>query len=183
MKFSKKTLFIALFFMCLYACKNHKYSEKITNRSPYFSAIVGDNDENVFRNVNYQLTPEQIKKIETSKLYENAPDHLFYEITFPDDSSKFQEYADLEYYFNDQNKLDIVVAKVYVNDSLQQDQLLSNLRQYYTEKLGNSSLDNYNYETWQGIEPKNKSKYSVGIQTLPKEFGLILEYKEQNTSN
>jgi len=150
---------------------------------PIFSAIVGDNDNNIFRNVNFGLKQDVVKKAETSKLFDFAPDHMFYEVTFPDDSSKFQEYADIEYYFNEKDILDIVVAKIYVNDSIQQSQLLANLQQYYTNKLGKSSVDKYNGEFWKGEYKLDKSKamdYYVFMEPLPKEFGISLEFKLQN---
>ena len=175
-----------LFLLTLHTgCKNHEFSDNITNRSPYFSAIVGDNDNNIFRNVNFGLKQDVVKKAETSKLFDFAPDHMFYEVTFPDDSSQFQEYADIEYYFNENDILDIMVARIYVNDSVQQSQLYNNLQQYYHAKLGSSAIDKFNGEFWKGQFTQGKSKpmdYYVFMEPLPKEFGISLEFKLQNSN-
>jgi hypothetical protein len=129
------------------------------------------------------MLAKQVKKSEDSKLYESSPDHLFYEFSYPKDSTIFSEYANIHYYFNENNQLDIITADIYLNDSIQERQLKDNLVEYYTIQYGNPETDDYGYSTWKAVGKDKQSEkeytYSVAIKKLKEDFGLALEFLKQ----
>lgn len=174
-------LFIITGLLIFQACKN-KSSVKyeLENASPYFTPLVDLNDESVWRGINFNLSAAEVKKLEKAKLYETTPDHLFYEFSYPEDSTTISEYANIQYFFDENGKLDIITSDIFMNDSTQESQLKNTFIQYFNQRFGSSETDSYNYEVWKGsYEDKTLKKeiyYSVALKKLKDEFGVTLEF-------
>lgn len=171
--------YIAALFL-LYSCRNNQTKNEIQNASPYFKAFITGDEKYVLRDINFNLTSEEIKEKETSKLYEETPDHLFYEFSFPTDSTAFSEYANIQYFFNENNQLDIIIADIYMNDSIQENILRNNLTDYFNYKYGTQVKNDDDQEVWKGTfldDKSNKSYYyTIDIKKLEDDFGVSLEY-------
>jgi hypothetical protein len=132
--------------MLFSACRNNAAEKyELTDASPYFAPLMQDDDASVWRGMDFKLTADEIKKLEKAKLYETTPDHLFYEFSYPDDSTALSEYANIQYFFNENGLLDIITADIYLNDSAQQDKLYNTFSQYYTLRYGDPETDDNNY--------------------------------------
>lgn len=174
-----KNIFYLLFsFLILYSCRSRKFSENITNPSPYFSALMEGHDNTVFHGIDFNLQQDDIRKIEKAKLYERTTDHLFYSYVFPKDSTPFSEYADIEYFFDKAGKMEIITSSIYANDSLQQKFLIETFHQYFNNRYGEPKKDDYGYDVWKGTMEASDDDYdySVGMSPLNDEYGIKLEY-------
>ena len=89
---------------------------------------------------------------------ETTADHLFYEFIYPKDSSAFSEYANVQYFFNENNQLDIITTDIYLNDSAQVAQTKKSFEQYYTKRYGKSERDEKGYDIWNGEFTNTKTK-------------------------
>lgn len=166
--------------LSLTSCHHDDHKNAVQDASPYFTHFMTGSEDYVLRNIGFNLTPEELKKKETSKLYEETPDHLFYEFSFPTDSTAFSEYANIQYFFNENNQLDIITADIYMNDSTQENKLRNNLTQYYNLRYGSPEKDENDQEVWKGsYEDKKTSQsypYSVDIKDLDDDYGVSIEY-------
>ena len=177
----KHLLFIGITMLLIPACWNKNNSDTLQNPSPYFKNFMSGDDAHVLRNIDFNSTPEEIKKLETSKLYEETPDHLFYEYSFPTDSTPFSEYANLQYFFNENNLLDIIIADIYVSDSLQENKLRNNFSAYFTKRYGSPSIEDNGAAVWSGkykdISTSKTYTYTVDIKDLEEEeYGISIEF-------
>ncbi|MBK9328215.1 MAG: hypothetical protein IPM95_02645 [Sphingobacteriales bacterium] len=152
----------------------------LTNPSPYFTRLYSLNDEAISRGINFNLTADEVKKTEKAKLYEATADHLFYEYSYPEDSTAASEYANLQYFFNENGQLDIITVDIFMNDSIQETHLKNTFIDYFSQRYGSSETDSYNYEVWKGNFDDKKLdkefKYSVALKKLENESGISLEY-------
>lgn len=177
-------LIVSLSLLCmLAACQQNNNKASIENASPYFSNFFTGNEEAVLRGIQFNSTQDELKKQEKAKLYETTPDHLFYEFSYPKDSTAFSEYANIQYFFNENNQLDIIIAEIYLNDSTQEQQLKNNLTDYYNQRFGNPDKDEQEHEVWTGYFTDatldKKIPYSVAMKEMNGEFGIGIEYVRQ----
>lgn len=181
--YSKFILVLASCIFVLQSCKHDNYTKEIKDASPYFTNFSTGTDDDIFRHINFNLSQDEVKKIEQSKLYESTTDHLFYEFIYPKDSSSFSEYANVQYFFNENNQLDIITADIYLNDSTQVAQAKNSFKQYYTNRYGNSALDEKGYYVWKGVfkddQTKKEANYTVAVTELAEEFGIKIEYLKE----
>ncbi|MDB5227764.1 MAG: hypothetical protein JWN78_1957 [Bacteroidota bacterium] len=179
-KFSNSQILFFFLSFTFISCQHNKKAEAIKDASPYFTYFIGDKNEGVFRGVDFNVSPDELKSKEKSKLYESTTDHLFYEFSYPKDSTPFAEYANVEYFFDENNKLDIITTDIYLSDSLQEEKLKNSLIQYYNERYGKSEMDDYAYDVWKGTFKDKKSgekqKYTVALKPLENDNGVTLEY-------
>jgi hypothetical protein len=161
------------------SCKPKVDKSKIKDASPYFTHFYSGNDDAVLRDINFNMSPDDVKKTETCKLYEHTPDHLFYEFSFPTDSTAFSEYANVQYFFNENNQLDIITADIYLNDSIQQAGLKNTLTTYFNERYETAD-DANTYSVWEGTyTDKNTNKdydYTISLKNIEDDFGVSIEY-------
>lgn len=159
---------------------HHDSKDAIKDASPYFTGLFTGNEDAVFRGINFNETSDAVKKTETSKLYESTPDHLFYEVTFPKDSTPFSEYANVQYFFNENNQLDIITADIYLTDSLQEIKLKNTLTSFYNQQYKSEDNEENNYSTWKGKftdkDDGKKYNFSVSLKELADDYGVSLEY-------
>ncbi|MBK6276139.1 MAG: hypothetical protein IPF58_16290 [Saprospirales bacterium] len=169
--------------LILTSCKHDKYAKEIKDASPYFTNFFTGTDDDILRNVNFNVSLDEVKKIEQAKLYETTADHLFYEFIYPKDSSAFSEYANVQYFFNENNQLDIITTDIYLNDSAQVAQTKKSFEQYYTKRYGKSERDEKGYDIWNGEFTDTKTKkdfnYSVALTELEEEVGIKIEYLKE----
>ncbi len=177
-----KILFILFITSTLFSCHNET---KKNAESPYFTAFFTGNEDAVLRDINFNISADEIKKTELSKLYETTSDHLFYIFSFPTDSTAFSEYANVQYFFNENNQLDIITADIYLNDTIQQDNLENSITDYYNQRYGDAETNANNFPTWSGtfkdISIDKKYPYSITLKDLDDEtdddaIGLTVEY-------
>ena len=144
--------------LILTSCKHDKYAKEIKDASPYFTNFFTGTDEDILRNVNFNVSLDEVKKIEQAKLYETTADHLFYE-------------------------LDIITTDIYLNDSAQVAQTKKSFEQYYTKRYGKSERDEKGYDIWNGEFTDTKTKkdfnYSVALTELEEEVGIKIEYLKE----
>ncbi len=152
----------------------------LTNPSPYFTGLFSSKDEAVCRGTNFNLTADEVKKTEKAKLYEATADHLFYEYSYPEDSTAASEYANLQYFFNENGQLDIITVDIFLDDSIQETHLKNTFIEYFNQRYGKSETDSYNYTVWNGNfddkKLKKEFKYSIALKKLENESGVSLEY-------
>lgn len=152
----------------------------LTNPSPYFSNLFSLKEEAVCRGIQFNMNAEDVKKTEKAKLYEATADHLFYEFSYPEDSTSTSEYANLQYFFNENGQLDIITIDIFLNDSIQEKKLKNTFTEYFNQRYGKSETDSYSYDVWTGnFEDKKLDKdfnYSVALKKLENESGISLEY-------
>ncbi len=181
----RKTTIKILFPLCilLLTISCHRESSSgysLTNPSSYFSNLFSLKDDAVCRGINFNLTADEVKKAEKAKLYEATADHLFYEFSYPEDSTSTSEYANLQYFFNENSQLDIITIDIFLNDSIQERQLKNTFTEYFKQRYGKSETDSYNYDVWTGTFEDKKLdkefKYSVALKKLENESGISLEY-------
>ncbi len=163
-----------------FACKNKSNGENKNATSPYFNELFQANSDAVFRAISFNLDADAVKKIETAKLYETTSDHLFYELSFPKDTSLFVEYANLQYFFNANNQLDIITADVFLNDAAQEEKLIQALKSYFDDNYTSIKNENGNFPMWEASAYDKKSDkdldYTIALKDNPDDFGISLEF-------
>lgn len=177
---------VILFTFCsIFIFSSCQHNTKEHAESPYFTAFFTGNEEAILRDINFNITPDEVKKIELSKLYETTTDHLFYEFSYPTDSTAFSEYANVQYFFNENNLLDIITADIYLNDTIQQENLKNSITDYYNQRFGDAEENANNFPTWtSSFKDKSLDKklpYSITLKKLDDELddeaiGLTVEY-------
>lgn len=174
----KKFLIVVCLIVVLVSCRRKEKIE-VTNPTIYFTDLITDNPEGIFKNVNFDFTIDDVKATENAQLYEATDDHLFYSYNFPKDTSLFVEYADIKYFFDENKILKIISTTIYLNDSIQETGLLQNFHDYYTEKYGDDKTDDYKYSTWNATaeskSTKGKYYFNIGLKELGNEYGVTLE--------
>lgn len=177
---SKSTLIICILLLFILSCKNDNSKDSMKDASLYFINFFTGNDEAVLRDVSFNISSDELMKIEKSKLYEATPDHLFYEFSYPTDSSAFSEYANIQYFFNEDNQLDIITTEIFLNDSIQESKLKNSIIEYYHLRFGKPEKDDYEQDIWKGsfLDEKTSKNYnySVALKELNGEYGIALEY-------
>jgi hypothetical protein len=172
--------FYILLVITLNSCNHDNKAKDIKDASPYFINLFSGNVTTLFRNQNFNSSLDEVKKIETSKLYESTADHLFYEFSYPKDSTPFLEYANIQYFFNEKNELDIITSDIFLSDSIQVLNLRNSLTQYFIKLYGNAEKNENGYDIWKSeFDDKKLNKkfpFTVAINDLTDEYGIKLEY-------
>ncbi len=176
-------VFILFFCWIISSCKNDKHKDSLKDASPFFTNLFTGNEEAVFRGINFNETPDVIKRTEKSKLYETTSDHLFYEFTYPKDATPFSEYSNIEYFFNEDNQLDIIIADIYLTDSIQVTKLKNTLTEYYNIRFDAAVEDEFEYPVWKAeftdTKTDKKYNYTVALKDIVDDFGVSLEYMRE----
>ena len=160
----KKIKIVLLFFIIIssfYACKNNSSKEETKINSPYFSPLLTNKNTSVFRGIDFNSSAENIKQTENAKLYEATSDHLFYELDFPNDTSQFIEYANIQYFLNPKNKLDIITVDVFLNDTIQEMTLKIDLLNYFNSKFKKIRNDDGTFPMWETTFEDSDLQYTL----------------------
>ena len=185
LRFKTKNIFwlLVVSFSFFISCKNDKNKDSLKDASPYFTNLFTGNEDAVFRGINFNETVDAVKKAEKAKLYESTTDHLFYEFTYPKDSTAFSEYANVQYFFNEENQLDIIITDIYLTDSIQETKLKNTLTEYYNQRFDAADEDEYEYPVWKAsFEDKKADKkynYTIALKEVSDDFGVTLEYMRE----
>lgn len=167
----------------LNSCHFGKNKISLKAPSPFFTDLFTGNEDAVFRGINFNETSDAVKKIEKAKLYESTSDHLFYEFTYPKDSTPFSEYANLQYFFNEENQLDIITADIYLSDSIQEVKLKNTLTEYYNMRFETDDENESEYPVWKAtfedVKEDKKYNYSISLKEVSDDFGVSLEYMRE----
>jgi hypothetical protein len=173
----------ALLLLCctlLFACKQKVFNGQLTQPSPYFTQLIDVQDPAVLRGVSFGLNAEEVKDLEKAKLFEAAPDHLFYEFTYAKDSTEFSEYVNISYYFDETDVLDVITMDIFLSDTLQVKELQRTFTEFYTQQYGQSDRDDYQYDVWdathKNVKSGNKEAFSIALKPIEHEIGLSLEF-------
>lgn len=166
--------------LIIQSCWNKSKTYIIKDPSPYFTDFYALKDNSILRGIQFNSKADEIIKTEKAKLYDKTNDHLFYEYTFPKDSTSFSEYANVQYFFDENKLLDIITVDIYLNDSLQEKSLNASIIQYFNQRYGNSESDEKKYLVWkdkfQNKITKKEQEYSVAMKKLDNDYGLKIEY-------
>ena len=194
----KKTNYLLPLFLILLllsvACKSgnkpsEEYSDDMTlptdTTMAHFSSVFGSENDKVFRSVNFNMNKEEVKKIEAEqsesiKLVEDVKNMLFYEVDLTNDTSKAIDYAEIKYFFDVHDALDIISVNYYILDSLTIRNLSESIFQKMTRKYGDSYVDSEDYIVWESsFENEGKSTlFEVATKELTKQNdpGVTVEY-------
>lgn len=185
LKFEIKNIFwlLAFSFFLFTSCKHEKYKETLKDPSPFFTNLFTGNEDAVFRGINFNETSDAVKKMEKAKLYESTSDHLFYEFTYPKDVTPFSEYANIQYFFNEENQLDIITTDIYLTDSIQEIKLKNTLTQYYNMRFKEEDENESEYPVWKAtyedIKNDKNYNYTISLKEVSDDFGVSLEYMRE----
>lgn len=162
------------------SCQHTSVKDELKDVSPYFTPFFTGSEDAVLRDVSFNISADELKKIEKAKLFEATPDHLFYEFTFQKDSTPFSEYANVQYFFNENNQLDIITADIYLSDSIQETKLKKTLNDYYNLRFGTPEKDDYEHDVWKASLKDKRTEetynYSIALKDISGEFGVTVEY-------
>lgn len=177
---SPSIVYLLLVSCIISACRNNSTKVDLKNASPYFTYLLTENEEAVFRGIDFNKNADDVKKIEKAKLYETTTDHLFYEVSFPKDSTQFAEYANVQYFFNENNQLDIIIADVFLADTLQENKLKNTLSTYFNQKFESVESKEFDYPVWSAeFDDKKTDKtynYTITLKDLSEDIGVTIEY-------
>lgn len=181
----RRIFFFTLCFMLfiLNSCHFDNGKVSLKDPSPFFTDLFTGNEDAVLRGINFNETSDAVKKIEKAKLYESTSDHLFYEFTYPKDSTPFSEYANLQYFFNEENQLDIITADIYLSDSIQEIKLKNTLTEYYNKRFETVEENESEYPVWKAVfedvKADKKYNYTISLKEVSDDFGVSLEYMRE----
>ena len=177
-KMPKNIQYFIFSFVFFIACKSDKIV--IKNPTVFFQELIADDKNAIFKNINFDFSKDDVIDAEKSQQYDATESYLAYSYNFPKDTSKFVEYADIKYFFDEHDVLKIITVNVYLNDSIQETQLLDNFKEYYSHKYDAPKIDEYQYYSWDATADskitKGKYYYNIGIKKLAGEYGLALEF-------
>lgn len=169
--------------LLLAACRHEGKQADFKDASPYFTAFFPKEENGVLRGIQFNMQEDDVKKMEKSKLYETTPDHLFYEFSYPKDSTEFEEYANVQYFFDENGKLDIITTDIFLNDSMQEEKLKSDILRYFGALYGKSHTDDYDYDVWDAVYEDRKNgkqyNYTIALKGLDNDYGISLEYMRE----
>jgi hypothetical protein len=160
------------------------HDNKEDKTSPYFTHFYTGNKDAILRDIHFDMSPDEVKSIEKSRLYEATEDHLFYEFSYPTDSTAFSEYAEVQYFFDENDKLDVIASHLFLNDSTLEKGLRTSLQQYFNQRYGSAEADK-NSELWNGDFTDKKTgtdyNYTIRVKNIVKQSdddltGVSIEY-------
>lgn len=174
---------LAFSFSLLTSCRHDNHKDSLKDPSPFFTNLFTGNEDAVFRGINFNETSDAVKKMEKAKLYESTADHLFYEFTYPKDATPLSEYANLQYFFNEENQLDIITADIYLTDSTQEIKLKNTLTEYYNMRFEADDENESEYPVWKAtyedVKNDKNYNYTISLKEVSDDFGVSLEYMRE----
>ncbi|MBX7224448.1 MAG: hypothetical protein K1X55_00325 [Chitinophagales bacterium] len=131
-----------------------------------FSSIFDIDDNHLFRGIDFDDKKEHIMKLENGKstLINQEDFALFYEVELPKDSLKNYEYANINYFFNN-NKCDVISVEYQLVDSTRIEMTEKAITTYFNLLYGDAHEDDYGYQVWTWDNDKDKDHhYDVAIK-------------------
>lgn len=133
-------------------------------------------DEALFRNIDMDVNPTVVKQTETASLTEESEFYLGYEQLPGADG----QHIELEYSFNNDNKLDFIAAYYKMPDEQSVTELTAALEKYFDKKYGDSKEDELGWHIWTFADAKGEPGnieivLNSDIDNAEQEYGVDLE--------
>lgn len=126
-------------------------------------------EEMMFRGIQFDKDKGAIKEAEQVAPEEEFPDYVRYLLSFEDN----KDYTlDLEYFFNNDNRLDMIIAYYSLKTEEEQSLVFDELTREFTKRFGPGEEDELGWYTW-------KFKDQIGV---PGQIEIILN-TEKNDEN
>jgi hypothetical protein len=109
------------------------------------SKLIAASKEGVIRGVNFDISPDSVKKLETLTPDIDQDGFLSYSLIpkdFPNDTLK------VDYMFNSDNQLDIIAIDYKTNDQEGLKDITENLREFFQKRYGEGRQDELGWNTW-----------------------------------
>lgn len=173
---------LSLLLLCA-SCTLFKKKKKIPHFSSYVEKLFTP-EEDFFRGTNMGMSLEKVRSKEEIRPVGEESNMLRYEIIYPKDSTTYEEYADIEYNFNDSDRLDIITGKIYTSEQQLSDSIYTDISRYLTYNYGNYEKDEYNYQVWKGKAMNyagDSIKINIGIiqKHIEDEYLIIYEIMQE----
>lgn len=131
-------LFILSFLLFLSSCKD------FTDFSPHTKLIL-KNEAMMFRGVSFDINKSAVKALEEKEPFEEYPDYLRYKYS-PENSK--ENFLDLEYFFNNDGRLDMIIGYYALADDEEQKVVFDELLREFTRRFGPGEKDELGWYTW-----------------------------------
>ena len=148
------SLISILFSILLFSCKSFE------DFSPHTKFILKSEDM-MFRGVEFDKGKSTVLEKEGSEPTEEYPDYLRYTSNFENRDDYF---FDLEYFFNNDDRLDMIIAYYTLTSEEEQSLVFDELAREFTKRFGPGEKDELGWYTW-------KFKDNTG---LPGQIEIIL---------
>jgi len=143
----KSGLLVLIILVLCAGCNLFKKKKRIRHFSPYVEKLFVP-DLDFFRNTHLGMPLVKVKTTEKIKPANTESNLLRYEILYPKDSTTYEEYADIEYNFNDDDKLDIITGNIYTSHQQLADSIYRDITRYLQYNFGTHNTDDYHYDVW-----------------------------------
>ena len=97
----------------------------------------------VIRGIDFYITKDVLKKLEKAKLEAETKSSLIYKVDVGDG-----DYADIIYQIDDKNKVSGFTIAFILKNKSQEDNLMTDLKNYYTERYGDFFTDDKGDVFW-----------------------------------
>lgn len=138
-KFSYPLVACLVLFL-LASCNDFKH---LSNRAKLMVKV----KDNLFRGIDFDLSPEQVKQAEAITPDIEYPDNLRYKIGA--DSIAAGESLDVEYFFNKKHQLDLMIAFYNISDSAAIYPMVDELMRYLQREHGDPKKDELGWYHWE----------------------------------
>lgn len=140
------------------------------------SKIIAASKEGVIRGVNFDISQDSVRKLETLSPMVDEEGFLSYSLIpteYPDDTLK------VDYMFNSDNQLDIIAIDYKTNSKEGLNEITENLRGLFQKRYGEGRKDELGWNTWNYNDSTNTIPGTVEIVLLienaPQYQGVKLE--------
>ncbi|MDX2002157.1 MAG: hypothetical protein SFW35_06985 [Chitinophagales bacterium] len=130
-------------------------------------------EKGFIRGVEFDMTKEQVKKIEKDTLVEESERFLGY----VNELNKGKDHLQVEYFFNEKNQLDQIMINYYLNEEDDVQDLIADLTEYFNKKIGPGKKDEAGWNIW-NYEDKKGAPGNVDIllfRKLDNTYGRIVD--------
>lgn len=107
-------------------------------------------EKGLFRGLELDMTLPEVRKIATDSIDEEDENFLGYVLPGLDKSERLE----LDYSFNEQGKLDLIVANYYLAKDEDAEHMIAELKQFFDKKVGASKQDEKGWQVWQYRDKK-----------------------------
>lgn len=151
-----------LFTLLFISCKDFE------DFNPHTKFIL-KNEEMVFRGVEFDKDKSVVLEKESGEPVEEFPDYLHYKYNFEENK---KQQLELEYFFNSDNRLDMIIAYYKLKDEAEQSLVFDELIREFTKRFGPGEKDELGWYTW-------KFKDQLGI---PGQVEIILNTEKDDAN-
>ncbi len=121
------------------------------------------NKKHMFRGLDFDMTPDEVRRNETLQPDLEYPDYLRYRLLA--DSIAAGESVELEYFFNNKNQLDLMITFYNLSDKEAIQPLADELKRYLERSYGRPKQDELGWYHWQ-LDDKTGEEGSIEINLV-----------------